>query len=149
MGYGPLDPLPLLGELARVLKPGGIVAILAWSSEKLLPGFPLLEARLQATTAGIAPFVNGREPNLHFLHALGWFRELGFEEPSAQTFSSTVSSPLSDDLYQALVKLFEMRWPGVEDELFNYDTHETALLDIESIVGQVQNTWIGSIWDIL
>lgn len=124
VGYGPLDPLPLLGELARVVKPGGIIAILAWSSEKLLSGFPRLEARLQATAAGIAPFVNGRDPSLHFLHALGWFRELGFEEPMAQTFSSTVSSPLNDDLHNALVKLFEMRWPEVEEELDDNDLAE-------------------------
>ena len=32
----------------------GRVAILAWSSEQLLPGYPLLEARLRATTAGLA-----------------------------------------------------------------------------------------------
>ena len=124
VGYGPWDPLPLLSELARVVKQGGIIAILAWSSEKLLPGYPRLEARLQATTAGIAPFVNGRDPGLHFLRALDWFRELGFEEPSVQTFSSTVNNPLRDDFYQALVELFEMRWPGVEDELEEKDLLE-------------------------
>ena len=45
VGYAPLDSLPLVKELVRVVKPGGTVAILAWSSEKLLPGYPLLEAR--------------------------------------------------------------------------------------------------------
>ena len=42
VGYLPLEPAPLLSELARVVRPGGRVAILAWSSEKLLPGYPLL-----------------------------------------------------------------------------------------------------------
>ncbi len=37
VGYAPIEPLPLVKELARVVKPGGSVAILAWSSEKLLP----------------------------------------------------------------------------------------------------------------
>jgi len=56
VGYAPLEPLPLVKELARVVKPGGSVAILGWSSQQLLPGYPLLEARLNATSAGIAPF---------------------------------------------------------------------------------------------
>jgi demethylmenaquinone methyltransferase/2-methoxy-6-polyprenyl-1,4-benzoquinol methylase len=54
VGYGPWEPLPLLKELARVVKPGGIVAIAAWSSEDLLPGYPRLEARH-------CPFCTGKE----------------------------------------------------------------------------------------
>jgi demethylmenaquinone methyltransferase/2-methoxy-6-polyprenyl-1,4-benzoquinol methylase len=46
VGYAPIEPLPLVKALARVVKPGGSVIILAWSCEKLLPGHPLLEARL-------------------------------------------------------------------------------------------------------
>jgi len=76
VGYGPWEPMPLLKELARVVKPGGIVAIAAWSSENLLPGYPRLEARLGATSAGIAPFIQGKKPELHFLRALGWFAGL-------------------------------------------------------------------------
>ena len=34
VGYAPIEPLPSVKELARVVKPGGSVAILAWSSEK-------------------------------------------------------------------------------------------------------------------
>ena len=61
VGYAPLgDPQRLVREMARVVRPSGMVAILAWSSEKLLPGYPLLEARLAATAAGIAPFISGR-----------------------------------------------------------------------------------------
>ena len=40
VGYGPCEPIPLLKELVRVVKPGGTVAILAWSSEQLLPDIP-------------------------------------------------------------------------------------------------------------
>ena len=71
--------MTMLKEMRRVLKPGGILAVAAWSSEKLLPGYPRLEARLGATAPGIAPFHAGRDPALHFQHGLGWFRKLGLE----------------------------------------------------------------------
>jgi ubiquinone/menaquinone biosynthesis C-methylase UbiE len=116
-GYAPGEPVPLLKELARVVKPGGSVAILGWSSQQLLPGHPLLEARLNATFAGIAPFAEGKRPGLHFLRALGWFRDAGFEEPTAQTFVGDVRAPLSDDVRSALISLFEMRWGNPQSEL--------------------------------
>ena len=37
-GYPAEEPLPLVKELARVVKPGGTVAILVYSSHMLLPG---------------------------------------------------------------------------------------------------------------
>lgn len=117
VGYHPADPVPLLRELVRVVKPGGSVAILAWSSQQLLPGYPLLEARLNATSSGIAPFVQGKRPELHFLRALSWYREVGLEEPTALTFVGDANAPLSHDVREALVALLEMRWPGAESEL--------------------------------
>jgi demethylmenaquinone methyltransferase/2-methoxy-6-polyprenyl-1,4-benzoquinol methylase len=124
VGYAPLEPLPLLKELARVVKPGGRVAINAWSSETLLPGYPGLEARLEATSAGIAPFVKGKRPELHFTRGLGWFREAGLEDATARTFVGDAYAPLSEDLRRGLIALFEMRWPGVESELTPEDRAE-------------------------
>ncbi|MFC2000894.1 class I SAM-dependent methyltransferase [Chloroflexota bacterium] len=124
VGYGPWEPLPLLKELARVVKPGGIVAIAAWSSEMLLPGYPRLEARLGATSAGIAPFVQGKKPELHFLRALGWFHELGLKEPKAKVFAGSVCTPLDDEIRNFLMALFDMRWPDVSTELSSDDLVE-------------------------
>ena len=124
VGYAPLEPLPLVKELARVVRPGGRVAIFAWSSETLLPGHPVLEARLDVTSAGIAPFVRGKRPELHFTRALGWFREAGLEDPVARTFVGDAYAPLSDNLRSALIALFDMRWPGVESELRPEDRAE-------------------------
>ena len=123
-GYAPLEPLPLVKELARVVKPGGSVAILAWSSQQLLPGYPLLEARLNATSSGIAPFVKGKRPELHFLRALSWFRDVCLEEPTAQTFVGDVHAPLSDDIRSALMSLLQMRWGKLESELSQEDWAE-------------------------
>jgi len=124
VGYAPIEPLPLVKELARVVKPGGIVSILAWSSQQLLPGYPLLEARLNATSSGIAPFVKGMRPERHFLRALGWFRDAGLEEPAAHTFAGSVHAPLSYDIRNALIALFQMRWVEVESELTRDDWAE-------------------------
>jgi demethylmenaquinone methyltransferase/2-methoxy-6-polyprenyl-1,4-benzoquinol methylase len=124
VGYAPIDPLPLICELARVVKPGGSVAILAWSAEKLLPGYPVLEARLNATTAGISPFVKGKQPEMHFSRALGWFRDAGLRKSTSRTFVADAHAPLTDDLRSTLLALFQMRWPGVESELTQEDWTE-------------------------
>ena len=124
VGYAPFDTKPMLQELVRVVKPGGIVAIAAWSSEHLLPGYPRLEARLAATSAGIAPFQQGKKPESHFLRALGWFRELGLKEARAQVFAGSAHAPLDDGQYQALKELFDMRWPNVASELSPEDLAE-------------------------
>jgi len=125
VGYSAsLEPLSAVKELARVVKPGGSVAIFAWSSEKLLPGYPLLEAHLNATSSGIAPFAKGKRPERHFLRALGWLRDAGFEEPAVRTFVGDAYAPLNNDLRNALTALFEMRWPSVESELTQEDWSE-------------------------
>ncbi len=124
VGYPSRDPVPLVQELARVVKPGGLVSFLIWSHQQLLPGYPLLEARLNATSVGMAPFANDMRPGLHPLRALGWLREAGLAEPAAQAFAGSASAPLSDDLYHALASLIEMRWPGVTSELSTEDRQE-------------------------
>jgi demethylmenaquinone methyltransferase/2-methoxy-6-polyprenyl-1,4-benzoquinol methylase len=124
VGYAPIEPLPLVKELARVVKPGGSIAILFWSSQQLLPGYPQLEARLNATSAGIAPFVKGKRPEVHFLRALGWFHKAGLNNPRAQTFVGEVHAPLGDDIRSALISLFQMRWGEIKSELSQEDWEE-------------------------
>lgn len=123
-GFIPAEPVSLLKGLARVVKPGGSVAILLWSSQMLLPGYPLLEARLNATSLGIAPFAKGKRPELHFLRALGRFREAGLEEAAARTFVGDAHAPLSDDIRSALISLIQMRWGEPQSELSPEDWAE-------------------------
>lgn len=104
------EPVLLLKELARLVKPGGIVFIIIWSSQMLLPGYPMLEARLNATSSGIAPFETAMKPELHFMRALGWFRRAGLIEPTVRTFVSDIRAPLSSEMRNALTELFQMRW---------------------------------------
>lgn len=125
VGYASsIEPLSAIKELSRVVKPGGDVAILVWSSEKILPGYPVLESHLNATTSGIAPFIKGGRPERHFSRALSWFRQAGLVDIGVKTFAGDVHAPLSKDLYNALVTLFETRWFNLEAELSQEDWKE-------------------------
>ena len=124
VGYAPVEPLPIIKELMRVVKPGGRITFMAWSSQQLLPGHPDLEARLNATSMGIAPFVKGNVPEKHLFRALGWFHQLGLKSPKANTFVGTVYAPLHDDVREALLSLIQMRWPGVQSEIDQEDWRE-------------------------
>jgi ubiquinone/menaquinone biosynthesis C-methylase UbiE len=117
VGYASFDPLPSLKEMARVVKPGGTVAILVWSSQQLLPGYPLLETRLNATPAGIAPFTTGMGPERHFMRASGFMRRAGLSDIRIRTFVGEAQAPLSDEMRRAIKALIDMRWPGAEREL--------------------------------
>ena len=122
VGYAAaIEPLSAVREMARVVRPGGRVILLAWSSEQLIPCHPMLEARLRATSVGIAPFAEGLPPDRHYLRALGWFREVGLSDGAARTFLGEAQAPLDEEVKRALVSLFEMRWPGVESELSSED----------------------------
>ena len=114
------NPLTILKEHARVVKPGGSIAILGWSSQMLLPGHPLLEARLNTTCSSYLPFIREKKPQSNFLSALGWFRDAGLKDLRTRTFVDGINAPLSDDNRTALISFFEMLWgepqPDVSEE---------------------------------
>ena len=116
IGYPAGDLAPLLQELMRVVRPGGSVILLGWSSQQLLPGYPLLEARLNATCSGYIPFFKEQRPEVNFMRALTVFRNGGLEETTAQTFVGDVRSPLSNDERTALTSLFLMLWGAPQPE---------------------------------
>ncbi len=118
---GGKDPLPLVRELVRVVKPGGIVAILFWSSQRLLPGYPLLEARLNATCAANFPYTDGTRPELHILRALDWLQEAGLDEPQARTFVADIHAPSDAAARDALIGSFQMLWGKAEPEVASKD----------------------------
>jgi demethylmenaquinone methyltransferase/2-methoxy-6-polyprenyl-1,4-benzoquinol methylase len=120
IGY-PLGQLaPFLAELVRVVRPGGDIVLLGWSSQQLLPGYPFLEARLNATCSAYLPYIQGRKPELNFLQAMRWLREAGLEDVRAGTFAGDVHAPVSGGERAALASLFAMLWgerqPDVSDE---------------------------------
>ena len=110
VGYPSGDLPSTLKEIVRVVKLGGRIALLAWTSQQLLPGYPLLEAQLNATYSAYAPLLRGTDPASHFLRALRAFSEVGLIDPHVQTFVGEVQAPLSTEQRVALTSLIEMLW---------------------------------------
>jgi SAM-dependent methyltransferase len=119
--YAMSRPLELLEGLRRILKPGGLLAIVFWAGQQLLPGYPRLEATLNATTPGIAPFTAGDSPTHHALRLAGWMRKAGYREAAAQPFTAGVRAPFDAPTRDALFSLIRMRWLGAEKELSRAD----------------------------
>lgn len=83
-----------------------------------------MPGRLNATSPGIALFAKGKRPGLHFLRALGWFRDAGLEEATAHTFVGNIHASLSSDIRSALTSLFQQRWGEPQSELTREDWTE-------------------------
>jgi ubiquinone/menaquinone biosynthesis C-methylase UbiE len=111
------NPLSLTRELVRVVRPGGIVAVLFWSSQRLLPGYPLLEARLDATCAANYPYTPDSKPEWHILRALGWLQEAGLDDAQVHTSVAGIHAPLDDTARDALRWSFQMFWGKAEPEV--------------------------------
>ena len=116
-GYPTGELLPVLEQLIRVTKPGGQVAILGWSSQQLLPGHPLFEARLNATCSVLEPYITGIGSEQHFVSALKWFRKAGLKEIGTQSFAGDVHGPLNKNLQKAVLAFFGMLWIDPQSKL--------------------------------
>jgi len=104
------DPAPVLTEFRRVLKPEGTVALVYWSSQTLLPGYPVLEAKLNEAFVHTVPYLAGISPELHFLRARSWLEEAGFTEPQTSTFLAEIERPQTPENHRALAECYAMFW---------------------------------------
>jgi len=111
----------ILEELKRVVRPGGKLFILVWTSQLILPGYPVLEARLNATSSSYIPVQQERGMEGQFMRLPYWFKKAGLESIQGQTFVGDVLAPLSYGERTALQSLFEMVWglpqPGESPEI--------------------------------
>jgi ubiquinone/menaquinone biosynthesis C-methylase UbiE len=117
VGYPAGDLGQTLHELIRVVRPGGRIFLLGWTSQQLLPGYPLLEARLNGTCSGYLPFLKDKPPEQNFMRALSTLRQTGLEETRAQTFVRGIQAPFCDGERTALASLFEMLWGSPQQEV--------------------------------
>lgn len=121
------DPVPAVHELARVVRPGGALALLYWSGQHLLPGRPALEARLDAAFATATPYM-AAPPQRHFSRAVGWLRDAGLDHVVARTFVADHHAPLEPRTQQALAACIAMLWGGLQERLSPSDRSEFEAL---------------------
>lgn len=124
IGYPAGELAQVLDELKRVTKSGGEIFLLGWSSQQLLPGYPLLEARLNGTCSGYLPYLKDKAPETNFLRALGSFHAVHLTDVKAQSFIADIQAPLDQDLRTALSSLFEMLWGTRQPETSQDDWNE-------------------------
>jgi len=117
VGMMPGRARDMITELARVVKPGGLIAVAAWTSQMLLPGYPLLEARLNATAQGLAPFTSGIDPSHHFPRFRNILEGAGFNDIAARSFLGDIHAPVTDRETEAIASLYVMRWGDDPAEL--------------------------------
>ena len=112
-----VQPYDILKEFIRITKSGGSIAILFWSSHKLLPGFPLLEAGLNNTLYANIPVTHDSEPDLHVMRTPMWLHKAGLKGIQTRTFVSDIQGPLTPQEKESLLMLFNMFWGSAEAEV--------------------------------
>lgn len=114
-------PHEILKQLNRILKPGGKLYLLYWTSQKFLPGYPLLEARLNTLASANAPFRENMDPENHVMNGVKWLRNASFVDVKAKTFVGDVQGPLNESDKQAINTFFKMLWGNSSSEISEED----------------------------
>lgn len=111
------EPYAILGELMRVVRPGGKIALLFWTGQRLLPGYPLLESALGATWAANAPMSREVSPEFHAMRAPLWLKKAGCRNVQANSFVADVRGPFSEKDVTAMLSTMTMFWECAEAEV--------------------------------
>ncbi len=111
------SPAEALDELQRVVKPGGTVALLYWTSDHLLGDHPQLQARLQAAFARTTPYLSAVQPPRQVMRALQWMAEAGLEEMGVHTYVAQLRGPLDERQQAALHHTFAMLYQSTQSVL--------------------------------
>lgn len=128
LGFG--DTIEVIKEFARVTIPGGMIAVVFWSSQLLLPGYPELESRLFKAFNESTFYTAGINPEHHSMKTLGWLDKAGLKNPKAKTFISNFHAPLSERIRTGLYLTLHMFFDGLEAHITADDwQHVQGLMD--------------------
>ena len=111
------QPYGVLDQFKRILKPGGKIAILFWSAHRFLPGYPLLEAALNAPSGSNLPWNWMSKPETHALRALAWLEQIGCIRLQAHSFCSDFQAPFTRAQEIALIGTMNMLWNNAKQEI--------------------------------
>jgi demethylmenaquinone methyltransferase/2-methoxy-6-polyprenyl-1,4-benzoquinol methylase len=114
-------PTDVVKELARIVRSGGQLALVYWSNQSLLPGYPTLEARLNRVFVETTPYLAGPTPERQFMRALGWLEAAGIKRPEAQSFVAELQGPLSASQQEAVEFCCDMFWGSLEKHVSRED----------------------------
>lgn len=128
IGYPAGELEPVLKELMRVVKPGGRIMISGWSGQQILPGYSLLEARLNSDYSAYIPYLKDFDPERHFMRTAAWFHTAGLDSVKVRTFVGEAQAPLTTEVKAAITNLIEMLWAQNEHEISTADWHEVERL---------------------
>jgi demethylmenaquinone methyltransferase/2-methoxy-6-polyprenyl-1,4-benzoquinol methylase len=111
------DPTEAVRELARIVKPGGTVAVLLWPEPSLLTGHAELQARLNRAFASKLPHLQDANAQESLARVVSWFRGAGIERVSAWPCVSKLQAPLSREMREAITFCFSMFWGDLQQEV--------------------------------
>ena len=117
-------PVESIKELARVVRPGGTIALVYWSNQSMLLGHPVLEAHLNLAFSATTPYLSSIRPHLHFLRAQEWMKAAGLERPAVSTFVAEIKGPLDPEMREAMAFFYSMFWGNLESKLSADDWKE-------------------------
>jgi len=152
------EPYKILKDMLRITKKGGTVALLFMSSKKLLPGYPFLEATLNAAESAILPFNPVTNPELHFMCAPAWMRKAGFVNIKVRTFTADIQGPFTEQNKADIAAIINMFWlPRVEAEVsgetwenfkrISDPASEKCILNNENYTGMLTYTMYSGVVD--
>ena len=118
------DPVAVLKDLSRVVKPGGTIAVLFWTNQIFFPGYPQFEARWNMAFVSSTHYLKFGEPDQHHMRALSWLRRAGLEYPKAQSFLAEFQAPFADDIRDSLGFCFQMFYDSLKSGLSKEDEAE-------------------------
>jgi demethylmenaquinone methyltransferase/2-methoxy-6-polyprenyl-1,4-benzoquinol methylase len=117
MGCASEKPYAIIESMKRITKKWGIIAILYWSGQKLLPGYPLLEAALNSTLAANIPFNAETGPELHYMRTPLWMGKAGLKNIKSRTFSANIQGPFNKQDKTSITNAINMFWQKAESEV--------------------------------